>query len=57
MKPYSIDLRQKIVDAYVASGISQRKLAEQFRVAPSFVGKLLKQYRETDHVAPKVRTP
>ncbi|MEM9808967.1 MAG: helix-turn-helix domain-containing protein, partial [Cyanobacteria bacterium P01_D01_bin.56] len=56
MKPYSIDLRQKVVETYLAGGISQRKVAERFRVAPSFVGKLLKQYRETGSVEPKVRT-
>lgn len=33
-----MDLRQAIVDSYLASETSQRKLAEQFRVAPSFVG-------------------
>lgn len=36
MRPYSLDLRQKILDTYLAGGISQRKLAKQFRVAPSF---------------------
>lgn len=56
MKAYSIDLRQKIVDAYAEGNISQRQLAKQFRVALSFVEKLLKQHRETGNVAPKVRT-
>lgn len=56
MKSYSIDLRQKIVDVYLAGNISQRQLAVQFRVALSFIEKLLKQYRETGTVAPKVRT-
>ena len=55
MKPYSIDLRQKVVETYLAGGISQRKLAERFRVTPSFVGKLLKQYRDTGTIAPKKR--
>jgi transposase len=55
MKAYSVDLRQKIVDAYAAGGISQRQLAKQFRVALSFVEKLLKQQRETGSIAPKVR--
>ena len=55
MKAYSIDLRQKIVDAYTQGNISQRQLAKQFRVALSFVEKLLKQHRETGSVAPKVR--
>lgn len=56
MKPYSLDLRQKIVDAYAEGNISQRQLARQFRVALSFVETLLKRYRETGSVAPKVRT-
>lgn len=56
MKAYSLDLRQKIVDTYVESNISQRQLAERFRVALSFIEKLLKQDRETGTIAPKVRT-
>ena len=56
MKPYSLDLRQKIVDAYARGDISQRQLARQFGVAKSFVQKLLKQARETGNLAPKVRT-
>lgn len=56
MKPYSLDLRQKIVDTYAEGKTSQRQLAEQFRVALSFVEKLLKQQRETGSIAPKKRT-
>lgn len=56
MKPYSPDLRQKLVERYQEGGISQRELARQFRVAPSFVERLLKWYRETGSVQPKVRT-
>ena len=56
MKAYSLDLRQKIVDAYAEGNISQRQLAKQFRVALSFIEKLLKQHRETGNIAPKVRT-
>ena len=55
MRAYSIDLRQKIVDTYLEGNISQRKLARRFQVAPSFVQKLLKQYRETGSLAPKKR--
>ena len=55
MKAYSLDLRQKIIDTYFEGEISQRHLAKQFRVALSFVEKLLKQYRETGNIAPKVR--
>lgn len=55
MKPYSLDLRQKIIDTYFEGGISQRQLAKRFRVALSFIQKLLKQYRETGSITPKVR--
>jgi transposase len=55
MKPYSIDLRQKIVDTYVEGKTSQRQLAKQFRVALSFIENLLKYYRATGSVAPKKR--
>lgn len=56
MKAYSIDFRRKIIKAHEDESISQRKLAKRFGVAPSFIQKLLKQYRETDSVAPKIRT-
>ena len=54
-KAYSMDFRQKIVDAYDRGGISQRQLAQKFDVTKSFVQKLLKQRRETGSIAPKVR--
>jgi transposase len=56
MKPYSPDLRQKLVERYQEGNISQRELARQFRVALSFVETLLKRYRETRSVEAKVRT-
>lgn len=56
MKAYSLALSQKIVDTYAEGNLSQRQLALQFRVALSFIEKLLKQHRETGSIAPKVRT-
>lgn len=53
MKAYSIDLRQKIIEAYHSQPISQRQLALQFGVALSFLQKLLKQYRQTGDIAPQ----
>jgi len=53
MKAYSTDLRQKIIETYENERISQRQLAQRFRVAPSFIVKLLRQYRETGDLAPK----
>lgn len=55
MQPYSLDLRQKIVDAYNKGDISQRKLAKNFGVALSFVSKLLLQYQRSGKLGPKIR--
>ncbi len=56
MQPYSLDLRQKIVDAHAVGDISQRKLAHNFGVSLAFVQKLLKRHRELGTIAPKIRT-
>jgi transposase len=56
MKTYSLDLRQKIVDAYAVGDISQRQLARNFSVTLKFVHKLLTQYREFGTIGPKIRT-
>lgn len=53
MKSYSLDLRKKIIDVYEQEEISQRQLAKRFRVALSFIVKLLKQYRTTGDISPK----
>lgn len=53
MRPYSIDFRQKIIEVYEQEKNSIRKLAERFRVAKSFVQKILKQYQETGDINPK----
>ncbi len=53
MQPYSIDFRQKIIEVYEQEKISIRNLAKRFRVAKSFVQKLLKQYQQTGDIKPK----
>ncbi len=53
MQPYSIDFRQKIIEVYEQEKISIRNLAQRFRVAKSFVQKLLKQYQKTGDIKPK----
>jgi transposase len=55
MQPYSIDLRQKIIEVYEEEKISIRKIAERFRVAKSFVQKLLKKWQKTGDIKPKRR--
>ena len=52
MKPYSKNLRQKIIDTYLEEPGSIRQIAQRFKVSKSFVQKILKQYRETGTVAP-----
>lgn len=53
MQPYSIDFRKKIIEVREEERISIRKLAQRFRVAKSFIQKLLKQYEETGHLEPQ----
>ena len=53
MKTYSLDFRQKIMDVYHNEPLSQRAIAKRFGVALSFVQKLIKQYRETQNIAPR----
>ena len=52
MKPYSVDLREKVVNAYQSENTSVRKLAVNFGVGKAFVQKMLRQYREKWHVNP-----
>lgn len=53
MKPYSLDFRQKIIQIYENENQSIRKIASRFRIAKSFVQKLIKQHKETGDLAPK----
>ena len=53
MRAYPLEFRQKIIDTYYDTPISQRALAQKFNVALSFVSKLLKQNRETGNLDPK----
>lgn len=52
MKAYSLDLRQKIIETYHTEQISQKKLAQRFRVSQSFITKFLRRYRETGEITP-----
>jgi transposase len=52
MKPYAVDLREKVVSTYYSGNISVRKLAVSFGVGKAFVQKMLKQYKEEGHVNP-----
>lgn len=51
--PYSIDLRQRVIDAYIAKQGSLRQLADRFKVSLSFVQRLLRHYQNTGQVSAK----
>lgn len=51
-KPYSNDLRERVVSAVEVDGLSRRAAAAQFRVAPSTVVNWVERARRTGSVAP-----
>jgi transposase len=51
MKPYSEDLRERVVAACVEGGHSVSEVAAQFRVSVSFVHKLRRRHRTTGSLA------
>jgi transposase len=53
MRPYSTDLRQRIVAAVERHDGSIRQLALRFGVNPSFITRLMKRHRLTGSVEPK----
>ncbi len=53
MKAYSVDLRQKIVDASDRKRGTQWQLAQTFGVSRSFVEKLFRQRRQTGSLEPR----
>lgn len=55
MNPYSLDLRQKIVEAYENREGSLRQLAKRFHVSLGFVQKLLNRYHNEGTIAPRAR--
>lgn len=51
--PYSIDLRQRVINAHQAKEGTQRQLAERFQVSQSFVTRLIRRYQQTGKVEAK----
>jgi transposase len=56
MKPYSVDLREKIISVYEAGNTSIRKVAERFKVNKNTVQDLVKRKREKGTLEPSVAT-
>ena len=50
MKAYSLDLRQRLIEAYQNKDGSQRQLARRFKVSLSTVYMWIKRYRTTGSV-------
>ena len=55
MKAYSLDLRQRVLDAYLNGEGSQEHVAQRFSVSRSFVQKMLRLHRSGASIAPKPR--
>ena len=52
MKPYSLDLRERVVSA-IEKGDSFRKVAQRFAVSKTCVERWVKMKRTTGHVVPR----
>jgi transposase len=52
MRPYSTDLRERVVAAVERGEHSLRQIAQLFAVSLSFVVRLLQRYRRTDSLQP-----
>ncbi|MDQ3252947.1 MAG: helix-turn-helix domain-containing protein [Acidobacteriota bacterium] len=52
MQAYSLDLRQRVVNAYEQNQGSIADIAEMFEVGESFVKKMLRQWRATGDLSP-----
>jgi transposase len=51
MKPYSLDLRERVVKAYEQGKGSIAQIAVMFNVGQTFIKKMLRQKRETGSVS------
>jgi transposase len=53
MRPYSLDLRQRVAAAVDHQEGAQRQIARRFRVSPSFITRLLKLRRQSRSLKPR----
>lgn len=51
MKPYSLDLRERVVATYQHGNGTIKQIAQMFSVGETFVKKMLRQKRETNNLA------
>src|SRR5208282_241504 len=55
MRAYSMDLRQRVIDAVDDGKQTKLEIAVRFKVSPSWIRLLAQRRRETGSVAPKQR--
>ena len=53
-KAYSIDFREKIIEAYMNKEGSIRQLAARFKVTKSFLQNSIKRYQQEGTILPKI---
>jgi transposase len=53
VRPYSHDIRIRVLHAYQHAEQSQRQIARRFNVILSFVRDLIRRHRETGSIAPR----
>ena len=53
MRAYSIDLRERVVAACDQGGATHDQIAARFAVSVAWIGKLMRQRRQTGSIAPK----
>ena len=56
MKPLSIDLRNRIVQAYETSDSSKQQIADRFAVSLAVVKKLISQWKKLGTIEPQYQT-
>ncbi|NEQ11235.1 MAG: hypothetical protein F6K44_18430 [Moorea sp. SIO3E2] len=52
MKAYSVDIRTKIITAYLDCEGSMTRLAKRFKVSRNFVFRIIKKFKETGNISP-----
>lgn len=57
MRPYSMDLRRRVVAACDRKDEQQVKIAERFGVSTAWIRRLLQRRRETGSIAPLPQNP
>lgn len=53
MKAYDMDLRERVVAAYLAKEGTYEEVAERFCVSAAWVRKMVRQYRQLGHLRPQ----